>query len=369
MDCHHKTQIRGGFGRKLDAKQIILYRDDWHKIVAQKRNIAQGTLQDVAVQILKWLDSVSEQSIDIHERKTIYPDYDLGLIGRETELEILKSFFQNPVQHFFLLYGKGGMGKTHLVSKILQETDCNFIYKECDKDFTLDKLFRTCSIKNPIELKYSKDKCQFFIEQFRKENLWVVLDDFYEVLDEEVRSLIPEMIHISNGKLLVISRAIPYELAGIDYSFLNHRLEPLGRKAYFEVLNNYAFRKNKNLSLSDTDKEKIYQKTLGYPIAGHFVIRLLALREDLDDILKNLVKFDAEVDPEGKEFSGRLLNVIFEKGNKKETDLFCQFAAFTEPIGLNAVKQLPGYDLQVLENLIRKDLIWLEENNRLNTIH
>lgn len=35
--CHNETQIRGGFGRKLDAEQVILYRDDWLRQVAQRR--------------------------------------------------------------------------------------------------------------------------------------------------------------------------------------------------------------------------------------------------------------------------------------------------------------------------------------------
>jgi len=29
LDCHTETQISGGFGRKLDAPQVKLYRDEW----------------------------------------------------------------------------------------------------------------------------------------------------------------------------------------------------------------------------------------------------------------------------------------------------------------------------------------------------
>src|ERR1039458_5410203 len=29
LDCHTDTQISGGFGRKLDAAQVRLYRDEW----------------------------------------------------------------------------------------------------------------------------------------------------------------------------------------------------------------------------------------------------------------------------------------------------------------------------------------------------
>jgi hypothetical protein len=37
FDCHRNTQIRGGFDRKLDSDQVILYRDDWQRLVAQNR--------------------------------------------------------------------------------------------------------------------------------------------------------------------------------------------------------------------------------------------------------------------------------------------------------------------------------------------
>jgi Protein of unknown function (DUF3298) len=43
LECHHATQIRGGFDRKLDAAQIALYRDDWLKFVASKRSAGKDS--------------------------------------------------------------------------------------------------------------------------------------------------------------------------------------------------------------------------------------------------------------------------------------------------------------------------------------
>src|SRR5471030_322313 len=37
LDCHTDTQIRGGFHRKLDGDQVVLYRDDWNQVIAQRR--------------------------------------------------------------------------------------------------------------------------------------------------------------------------------------------------------------------------------------------------------------------------------------------------------------------------------------------
>lgn len=37
FECHTETMIKGGFHRKLDTEQVILYKDDWIKKVSQKR--------------------------------------------------------------------------------------------------------------------------------------------------------------------------------------------------------------------------------------------------------------------------------------------------------------------------------------------
>ncbi|MEU4190324.1 HNH endonuclease signature motif containing protein [Kribbella sp. NPDC026611] len=37
FDCHDLTQAVGGFGRKLDADQVVMYRDQWVDFVAQQR--------------------------------------------------------------------------------------------------------------------------------------------------------------------------------------------------------------------------------------------------------------------------------------------------------------------------------------------
>ncbi|HYP56198.1 MAG TPA: HNH endonuclease signature motif containing protein [Solirubrobacterales bacterium] len=37
LECHRDTHVSGGFDRKLDAEQIILYRDDWNRAVAARR--------------------------------------------------------------------------------------------------------------------------------------------------------------------------------------------------------------------------------------------------------------------------------------------------------------------------------------------
>ena len=40
FDCHHQTQLRGGFDRKLDGQQVVEFRDDWLRRVTKRRDLA-----------------------------------------------------------------------------------------------------------------------------------------------------------------------------------------------------------------------------------------------------------------------------------------------------------------------------------------
>jgi hypothetical protein len=40
LHCHDETQIRGGFGRKLDAAQVKHFRDEWHSRIEARREAA-----------------------------------------------------------------------------------------------------------------------------------------------------------------------------------------------------------------------------------------------------------------------------------------------------------------------------------------
>ena len=44
FDCHRDTQVKGGFDRKLESRQVILYRNDWYEHVRRRRAVvAPGT--------------------------------------------------------------------------------------------------------------------------------------------------------------------------------------------------------------------------------------------------------------------------------------------------------------------------------------
>lgn len=68
LECHNKTQIKGGFGRRLNASLVIKYRDDWLKRVKLRRDLADEK-------------AVKKQ------------------VGKETLSEQVETFMELPIKH------------------------------------------------------------------------------------------------------------------------------------------------------------------------------------------------------------------------------------------------------------------------------
>lgn len=57
LECHNHTQLKGGFGRKLNAHIVTKYRDEWIETVKLRRNLAD----EMAVKRLVGEISLSQQ--------------------------------------------------------------------------------------------------------------------------------------------------------------------------------------------------------------------------------------------------------------------------------------------------------------------
>lgn len=69
LDCHTDTMIRGGFHRKLDAEQVILYRDDWKQIIAKRRAAVDAQAASIGPQQFAELKSLTMTLDILKERK------------------------------------------------------------------------------------------------------------------------------------------------------------------------------------------------------------------------------------------------------------------------------------------------------------
>jgi hypothetical protein len=79
FECHGDTQTSGGFGRQLDAEQVHLYRDNWHRIISDRRvqdyRDARDKIEPEANRI-KYLTTLIERLRENEDYTTLAQVYD-----------------------------------------------------------------------------------------------------------------------------------------------------------------------------------------------------------------------------------------------------------------------------------------------------
>ena len=299
-------------------------------------------------------------------KKPFYEKIEGEYFGREEDILFIDDFLRNEQKHFLLLFGVGGMGKTHLLSICLEKYNFKrkFFWIKAHDKFRLRNLFEECNLRFPIEIKDNKKKCKNFLNEFTSNNLFLIIDDFYEITDINVREMLSDLACLPSGKLLIISRAIPKKIE--NQNVYHHQIRPLEKDAFKNVMYYYISTKQKRI-FTNEELDKIFEKALGYPLGGQLIIRLADLNHDihLDDILKEIPKFEAEIDIEGKRFSERLLDNIFNKSNAEEVKLLSEFSALLGFPLMDEIRQLPSFKIKILNILVaRRNFITKDPTGR-----
>ncbi len=312
------------------------------------------------------IDNLSQMHTEYYQR------FSQEYIGREDDIELVIDFLKDPYpeKRFLLLIGVGGMGKSHLLSECRSRIySADLIHRECNSSYNLKTLFNICKIPYPEELEEADAIQQHFLDEFCERDITLILDDFYEIVDSEFRNILPKLVKIPKGKILIVSRVIPKELTRTGLHINTYEIPALQKEDFKIFIQNYIRGEAKFVSLTEKDINKIYNKAQGYPLGGQLIIDLLEMEEELDDILKDLPKFQAIRDPEGKDFSGRLLDNIFKKGSKKEINLLCEFSALYEASFIRVIKQLPSYNSNAFEALVKRRRFIQKEEDGLFHCH
>jgi hypothetical protein len=106
LECHDDTQLRGGFGRKLNADLVRLYRDEWLALVDRRRNPPPPGAPPPPLFTAPPLHRIAH------------------FVGREAELERLRADLRAGGVHF--VSGMGGVGKTALATRLAHELRAEF---------------------------------------------------------------------------------------------------------------------------------------------------------------------------------------------------------------------------------------------------
>jgi hypothetical protein len=145
FDCHTETQIRGGFHRKLDAEQVILYRDDWLINVARERAVSPSKITgtDVESQALdiELATSIAEIYREREEYELLALHY-LSIGNDELRDKYIELAIEQGIDDEALIFFRGEQGRLDLVPKEVRDRHIKTLEDRSDW-FSLGRLYRT----------------------------------------------------------------------------------------------------------------------------------------------------------------------------------------------------------------------------------
>lgn len=182
FDCHGDTQLRGGFGRKLEAEQVILYRDDWNIIVASTRvtkqieHVKEGPLNKFQLQVATSLAEIYRQNKEFGLLAMHYNSLD-NVELRDKYIELAIAHNTNNQMLCFL---RGLQGKPELIPDDIVKKELKRYSK--DKDW-----LQRARLYNSIgsELLAARDYIQGILKSLKEDNVFTAAFYLKEMMTEK----------------------------------------------------------------------------------------------------------------------------------------------------------------------------------------
>lgn len=311
-------------------------------------------------------------------------------VDRESEQDTLRHLLREEGMRLVVIIGPAGYGKTELTTKVLQEiaTGTNIIdptvqgilYVRCQQgDVSLGVIFsqagRIAGRPDAFQSVYANHeirlerKLEFFFGELSKTgNVWIVMDNFEDLLadddsikDPELQALMEMAASLDHSvRLIATTRAVP-RFAG------SRRLRPIDLREGLPQVKaiEYLRAEGAEYGLADCDEELLIgfaKRVHGIPKALESVIGYLSEKYpivQLSDLVTNDALF-ADFDHFDTENGlKRLIAEQFSDQNPDSQLVLCGLSVFQKPATLAALRYLlPALDWSnVLPRLQRNRLI------------
>jgi tetratricopeptide (TPR) repeat protein len=254
--------------------------------------------------------------------------------GRQAELAELKAIFE--AHNFISIVGTGGIGKSQLVSKYLEEAQIpeeKIYWIQCEPTTSLDSIMTKIGFGEllRVENQTDKDKISNVIYRLNREKRYLFLEDYHDIQQKE---LIESFLGSSQGKLkdskiVLISRdnvqnflLKPKKLTikGLKEEDLRNLIDEL--RTFFE----------EDIPFDNTELLNLAQKLEGHPLAIYLSLDLLKSGFSMQEIEKEIINRGHEKTVSSKEetISERLLNAIFTRkdASPEERQFIKKFSVF-----------------------------------------
>jgi hypothetical protein len=292
------------------------------------------------------------------------PEY----IGRVKSKEKLTEFLQSEKDHFLFIWGRGGMGKTHLLKTVLDEIEMPFLYYKLNATTTIQSLSEHLNLGIVIDNDLSEEYSVSFINAIKCVNRLIIFDDFYEIDTREnpnpkLRKTLLQLKDSKNNKVIILSRVLDttFEyLSELKIDFLTFDEHAYFIKAYIKYRGEHLHFEN-----IDETTTKIWKASRGYPLVAEILLDILGQpyrysNFDLDKFGSfDYEKYDKE-NNEGKEYLDKLINVVLNGKDEKSREFLFNFSIGLKEMPIELLEKLPE-SIQFKAEQRRKDYIIINE--------
>ena len=291
-------------------------------------------------------------------------NYQVESKGRYKEKDEVECFFREDRYRFFFLYGTGGMGKTHLLYDVINRLEDDYafepeiIYFLANRNSDFTELYNLCFDESQNITKQER-LYRAFVKKFEREQLYLIVDDFYEISDRFLRRAVLDLMNLRKGKVLVVSRSKPREIEQSDSWIPTLKINRLDETAFYAYVWDYYRTRDfeRHFELTDELLLELYSILKGYPLGVKFVFDLFKNIGAAATAIENIQ--NADDNEENNSFMNRLLGSVVNHGDPFEMKLLQEMAVFTTAFDKDLIQLLPSFQAQEIYNsLLRKDFIW-----------
>jgi len=144
FDCHTETQISGGFHRKLNADQVILYRDDWLNVVSRQRAASPNRISDFdsipQSADLELATSIAEILRDREEYELLALHY-LGIGNDELRDKYIELAIKQGIDDATLIFFRSAQQRLDLIQAEIIDRETKKLETQASW-FSLGRLYR-----------------------------------------------------------------------------------------------------------------------------------------------------------------------------------------------------------------------------------
>lgn len=184
FDCHTETQIKGGFHRKLNAEQVILYRDDWLSLVARGRarntNRTSESYPDVQAIDLELATSIAEIYRENEEYELLALHY-LGVGNDDLRDKYIELATQQGLDDWTLIFFRSIQNRLDLVPAEAIARQVAYLEERSDW-FSLGRLYRLLGDYPMAAQSTSKG----VVEAIENGNVFTAAFHLQEMIEDEV---------------------------------------------------------------------------------------------------------------------------------------------------------------------------------------